>query len=308
MSENIKLKDIKEAFRKLQSSIYYENNNLSLRYELAQFIVGDDISIDDKLGAIKKRIDLGDNFVEELDKIGLQYYPKKISSHSEDKFPSNFITNNFITNKINIKRYALFCEMSIELHLIAVLWVMKYGYLLDKNLDECCMGNRLILDEQKDEIVNGKSFYKPYVNQYKKWWSNAIKKAQQLFEEKSDVTIVNFDLKNYYHSVQLDFDLIENEIGNDIKEAHLHKLFKSIHQRYYDIIKSKNDNMFELVENKYPLPIGILSSSVLANWYLNEFDKSIEDLLNPAFYARYVDDIIIVLKNSMINSLPNKKI
>jgi len=68
--------------------------------------------------------------------------------------------------------------------------------------------------------------------------------------------------------------------------------------------------MFELVKNKYPLPIGLLSSAVLGNWYLKEFDKSIEDSLNPAFYARYVDDIIIVLKDRMINfeTLPKDEI
>jgi len=156
MSGYIDLKDIKEAFRKLQSSIYYENTNLSLRSELANFMTGGDRSIEEKLKQINDRIKSKDSFNKELDEISLLYYPKKISTPIEDKFPSNFISNNFITKDFKIERCSLFCNMSIELHLIAVLWIMKYGYLLDKSLSEHCMGNRLILDEQKDKIVHGK--------------------------------------------------------------------------------------------------------------------------------------------------------
>ena len=57
---------VKEAFRKLQSSIFYENNNLSLRYQLAEFIIEGEESIEVKLNDICSRINNGDAFVSEL--------------------------------------------------------------------------------------------------------------------------------------------------------------------------------------------------------------------------------------------------
>jgi len=56
------------------------------------------------------------------------------------------------------------------------------------------------------------------------------------------------------------------------------------------------------------LPIGFLPSNILANWYLQKFDKAIINEWNPIYYGRYVDDIIIVDKiaNSKIEEVLSK--
>jgi hypothetical protein len=43
------------------------------------------------------------------------------------------------------------------------------------------------------------------------------------------------------------------------------------------------------------IPIGICSSPILANWYLRDFDKAVKTQVRPAYYGRYVDDILIVV-------------
>ena len=43
------------------------------------------------------------------------------------------------------------------------------------------------------------------------------------------------------------------------------------------------------------LPIGVCSSVVLANWYLLEFDAAVLKAVRPAYYGRYVDDILLVV-------------
>lgn len=308
---DIQLYQVREAFRKLQASTYYENNNLSLRNQLAHFISKNKDSIDENLELICNKINNGDTFSEELRKIDLKYYPKKITPKDEPDFPQNFISNNFIDTKLIVNRTAIFSEIGIELQLIAILWLMEYGYYLDKNLMNNCMGNRLIYTKDQTKIVSGKSLFKPYMKQYQNWWSEAIKKAQQLFDDKSDVTIVNFDLQDYYHSIQLNFGKIESDIkqlsGNDISTDKLHLIFKEIHKAYYHKISEIEDPRFNLKEGQYPLPIGLLSSPILGNWYLNDFDKHIENEIRPLYYARYVDDIIIVLKDGLIKK-NNKQI
>lgn len=55
-----------------------------------------------------------------------------------------------------------------------------------------------------------------------------------------------------------------------------------------------------------------MSSGVLANWYLCQFDRAVIDECSPEHYGRYVDDIIVVLncvkraKISDINSIVNE--
>lgn len=68
------------------------------------------------------------------------------------------------------------------------------------------------------------------------------------------------------------------------------------------IIKGKRENWQGLPPNKslfyspknYGLPIGNLTSQILANFYMNLFDHFIKYDLKIRFYGRYVDDFIIV--------------
>ncbi len=54
------------------------------------------------------------------------------------------------------------------------------------------------------------------------------------------------------------------------------------------------------------LPIGNLSSQVLANLYLNSFDHYVKHTLAVRYYGRYVDDFVIVHNNKdfLLNLLP----
>ena len=47
-------------------------------------------------------------------------------------------------------------------------------------------------------------------------------------------------------------------------------------------------------KNGYGLPIGNLSSQFFANVYLNELDQYAKHVLNLKYYARYVDDIVVI--------------
>jgi hypothetical protein len=49
---------------------------------------------------------------------------------------------------------------------------------------------------------------------------------------------------------------------------------------------------------KTGIPVGLLASRVIANALLHTFDKAMSDDLNPVFYARYVDDILLVIRPS----------
>ena len=214
-----------KAFTKLKASLYYEKNNLHLRQQMVDFCSEE---IEQKLINLANRLSNGDSFDDELKKIGLFLLPKKIKSTQSDP---NILSNSFDFNKNEIERLMIYADIPIELHIVAVLWVMLFGSKLDKELDHYCWGNRLIIDEDTDEIKAGRHLFKPYFKQYQQWWSKAIDEANHLLENKENVCILNLDIQNYYHSIRIKPDDLKNKDGdwND-SEKMVWQLFLKIHQ------------------------------------------------------------------------------
>lgn len=306
------LKDkLTDAFCKLQQSVYFDNTDLHLRAQMAVFRKRDAETVIEDLNSKIDRLHLksGKDYFEALyDKIETRFYPKKVDTEIDrDDIPNNFITNAIYKDNCTISRLSIFCNIPVELHIIAVLWIMEFGYRLDKKLSKDCLGNRLLLTNGK--VASGRSLFKPYIRQYQKWWSGGINAAKDLLDKKEDVTIVNFDLKEFFLRVEFDFKALEEKLFSRNKKGltdPIHVIFKEIHRRYHEKLKEleypgigDNSNGQE----KYALPIGLLSSFVLANWHLYPLDRRINKEIIPSYYGRYVDDFMIVLKGRLIDSI-----
>ena len=339
------LRDIKDAYKRLKTYIYYDNTDIILRRKLVEFetnLTKNFNSIfrgsekpyrtDDELNIFKN--DFGvpqsvesklQNFTNELNnyhsstdffdyflnKIDANIYPKK---YEKTEKADNFITNQRVEKEYPIKRLTAFIDAPIEIHLLSVLWTIKDGVQIDSKLGSNCIGNRLLLSKDKKNIVHGSGLFKPYFKQYQKWRDDSVNVAQELIKNERDVLFLNLDVKDYFHSVRIPNELIHSETRIHYKKAYnnLNKLFLKIHHIYtrkiseqyeqpYDFSNElkRNDNN-ELLE--FILPIGLLSSFVLANDYLKDFDKRIVEKYKPAYYGRYVDDILLVLADPNPNS------
>ena len=302
-------KEIKDAFLKMQSSIYYDNSQLIYRKRLAE--VGDDLKKQEEIvcGKVEKLL-----YSDDIDKdqIKLVFYPKKICLEKDiEKQLSLFYTNEVLKVNSIVKRLMIFCDLPIEYLMISYLWTIKYGVYLDNVLGKAIVGNRLNISlcKKVPKISEGKILTKPYYAQYNKWWSDALEEAKHFLDKKEDVTIVNMDLQDYYHSIRFSFEEIEKEIESvlkkDIREDKIHILFKDISKAYSRKYSKYFKSTFD--ENLYNLPVGLPSSYVLANWYLKQFDENILQEVNPAYYGRYVDDIILVIKDRVVRDF-NKRV
>ncbi|MEI8129470.1 MAG: hypothetical protein WCG95_07630 [bacterium] len=120
------------------------------------------------------------------------------------------------------------------------------------------------------------------------------------------------DVKKYYPTANLNYDdlnkdikqLCINKFGNDEGKTYYKKyefltnILKDTRKKYSDLIFGKYKLLLEEKGyNKNLIPIGMLSSNIIANWYLKGFDKDVHKKLKPAFYGRYVDDMLIVIEN-----------
>ena len=92
--------------------------------------------------------------------------------------------------------------------------------------------------------------------------------------------ILKMDVSKYFPSI--DRDILMNIIKRKIKDKDVIWLLE-------EIIYKKEDNK--------GLPIGNLTSQILANVYYNEADQYIKHILKIQYYYRYMDDSIILLQN-----------
>lgn len=330
----ISKEEIKEAYIKLKSYIYYDTTELFQRRKLAEFETGlldDDylfghkktpysngifnmnVKLEEKFDKIVEwinRHNKENTFEQFLAEINLIYLPKKFNKADDG---DNFLSNQRISDKYEIEKVTVFADIPIELHLVTILWLTQYGYLLDTKLDESCVGNRLVLNKSKDGIVKGSGLFKPYFSQYQKWRDQSVDEAQRKLQNGSKVAFINLDLKDYFYSVRINFDEIEKIIfgENGYKGgSNVHDIFKEFHIRFTELLAQKkypNKFIENIPEGNVVLPIGIASSYVLANFYLNDFDNRIRKLIPQVYYSRYVDDILIVIENPDFNFHKNEK-
>jgi|GEM_PF-366641 len=311
------------AYKKLKHYFFYDNTTLFVRQSIAKFEKDnfDGISdIDDVKAILYKKVQYAINKLNNYQNvpytsIKTHLLPKKIKRNA-----SHIVTTNSKELKeIELERLNVYADVPIEIHVLSTLWVMYAGRFLAPLLSESCYANKLNLDinEETEEPHENLKLFKPYFVQYQQWRDDAIVKAENLLDEKRNVTILSLDVKDYYHSISLDFDSIKKDLQKNIRDYAkkrkefdierflelsvdltdllfiVHKLYFVQLKEVYPLIKKQDGKC----KNKYPLPIGLLSSCFLGNYYLKDLDKMIVENINPAFYGRYVDDLMFVFSD-----------
>lgn len=304
---------IETAYLYLKNYTYHDNLNLFLRQRVAEFEIDNfDVSITELADILNE-----ENTVEHpifnkwISKISYHVLPKSISqagSANKKEEQGLFLTNVRSAEKYTTEKINYFINAPIQLHIIEILWTLIVGSLLDKQLTKDCYGNRL-----SDYALNfhqkksrGEVF-KRYVEQYNQWRDKAIKTAREEAEKGENVALFSLDFQSFFYNIDIKFDDIRKEIKNDKRAELLTNLLEKIVVRYDETISSKLKISHPECEKKTGLPIGLASSSVLANWYLREFDKKVAYEIRPIYYGRYVDDILMVFKQPDLHDKSNEK-
>lgn len=300
------------AYRKLKSLVYFDKTDLRLRARLAAFECGKDF--DKKLAAVHEVVNAAQpsaspKFQRWLKEVGYRLVPKKLKLGPQDLPDAQINKGRFITNvttapTIDVDKVNFFFDGPIELHLIAVLWIMLEGRVLDEALDDDCCGSRLsshLSNEEDDSLA----LFTKYHEQYSRWRDTGIRKAKKLLvDERRNVAILGLDVQEYYYRVNIDFDEVSSSIEtagsklskNKNKASPLLSCIQAIGESYRECISPVlNRTHPDIAGNVVGLPIGLCSSLILANWYLQSFDSAVMREVRPAYYGRYVDDILLVI-------------
>jgi hypothetical protein len=298
------------AYKKLKQSNYYDTVNLFLRHQIAEFEASADFQ--ERLNNVQtvitnlekngfKRCGLLDEWIEA---ISFRCLPKSIKTDDPDNHDGSCFVSNIRTDEqYVVEGVNYFIEAPIELHILDIFWSMEVGVILEEDLLPSCLGNRLERIGEGENQHNTGRLFKIFHRQYSKWRDTAIKKAQKALENETSVLIIGLDIKQCYYHVETDFNRIDESILEDPFKKGLSKIIQKIGAKYQDILKSYLHVTNPTAESIQGLPVGLSSSHILANWMLSRFDKKVISKLNPLYYGRYVDDILIVLQ-----ALPSSKL
>ncbi|WP_199118883.1 RNA-directed DNA polymerase [Pedobacter sp. ASV28] len=300
--DQITTTEVKTAYKKLKSYVYHENFSLSLRVSLAKYETD---KIEEKLNELTQQINAystnrNKGIKKYLNEIEVSLMPKNFEDEKRVAADGAFYFSN--ANKLHkykVEKETPFIMCPIEIHIVSILWIMKVGHLLDAELSNTCYGNRLLrnYDDQFEE--NSIKLFRRYFLSYNNWRDEAITKAKALHKLNLDVAILSLDLKSYYNSIDFDFKTIRGiASGFDW----LNDFLEEAHTKYSALLFKG-----ELAEGekRTVMPIGLISSNILANYYLKDFDTAVTKKVKPEFYGRYVDDIMLVISNPQINTNVN---
>ena len=296
------------AFRKLLSATYFDKTDMMQRPRVSMFVkqlATEEKRIFQELLSVANGENTG--LLEEwLSRINLAFYPKKVSS-IEEKSDEHVITN-VPPQEMMVERLLVKANIPVELCILDVAWLLLYGYKIDSRLQTCSYGNRMDLIANDSGVRIGNSLFKKYQNQYKAWWENGIVSANKYLKQKENISIINFDICNCYHSINFDFGeflaYYDSQWPEDkIYDDSLTKTIISIYQHYWEITQTSDEDVFQgNNKGKHPLPLMLMSAHVLANWYLSPLDDYILKRYQPLYYGRYVDDCMVVVKTQSDNS------
>jgi hypothetical protein len=310
---------IQVAYKKLKQMVYFDKTNLALRERLAEFECDSDfersllklaniIESDDPCGTEK--------FSDWLRQIRFFLVPKGVENPENGDGSNGTYVSNFTSTKAHrVGKVNYIFDGPIELHLISVLWLMVEGYEYDKILSEHCYGSRL--HQQLDKSSDHSAYlFQKYHELYGRWRDTGIEKARDLLiDDKRSVCVIALDVQEYYYRIELDWDSLREKIRRPKlenafdewlydKEVLGEKLFKCI-EAICSTYRQKIDPFLRITHSDLPdaaicLPIGLCASPVIANYYLTEFDQAIMEKVRPAYYGRYVDDILIVVPTAKV--------
>jgi len=296
----MKDKDIvKKAYKKLKADVYYDKTMSLLRNAIVDFESSySDEELEKEFEKIYNWLQNKDIFLKETEdiiaEIDIISLPKKL----ENKFETGFVISNDESKENKITDLQYYIDIPVEGHILGALWVMLVGCWIDSKLYENLYANRIskYIVKNNYKYTYSPYLFEPYFVQYESWRDKGLACAESIIDRKDNVIIITLDLQRYFYSLDVNecvMQCIWNEAISlgQIKDVEVCLLLNNFITRVVEKYAAKFGDDFE---GRRILPIGFLPSNIISNWCLHKFDEAILEGVNPAYYGRYVDDILIV--------------
>lgn len=323
------------AYRKLKGQLYYDNNDLLSKLAIAnweQELTHNNVScykeefenlfsnrVNQLLSFLNDDEWMSNDYLNQLiDSIDYQMMVKSILPDEVRSGIGTYITNYKYKNKIPVEKCNYMIVCSVEVQLIATLWLLYLNQYIDrKKLYKYNYANKLRTDskvgnlwERDKEAGYQLSITNAYQFGYRKWRDTAIMTANKLLDKKNNAAILNLDIQRFYYSVSVELQsllyscsergYIRSSYMEDEMLLRLTSIIQRINKSYTEKVRPcLVEENIKVAENQNTLlPVGLVSSNMIGNLILTDFDEQIESL-GCEYYGRYVDDMLFVFKGKV---------
>lgn len=127
---------------------------------------------------------------------------------------------------------------------------------------------------------------------------NIISQLRILFDDGFPKIILRTDIKNFYETIPHK-KLLSKIEQNSLLSHPSKRIIKDILNQYWRMLIE--DGIKKETDERVGIPRGIGISAYLSELYMRDFDRKIYSTNNVNYFARYVDDIIIVITPKICN-------
>ena len=333
MDEKFIIQKLYDAYRKMKNYFYYDNSSMYTRLQIAKFEedlykLSKDKFVEAFSGKIDPLVKLmtsnnyqASDFERYLKDIQYRLLPKSMEKDddSRDETKTICLSNQAKTGDLKIEKYNILIDAPVEIHLISTLWLMIVGAQLSSLVGKHNYAYQMrvikAIDDEGEIIPEGLQLYEPYYIGYQNWRDDAIKEAETLLDKGKDATIISLDITRYFYNLRIDLPkfvdkLLKIRRGNISREEleeielipRLTTLLYEIHKRFWEKARPFFDEIALQDSSLPPLPVGLISSGLIGNLYLRNFDSKVITNLHPDYYGRYVDDMLFVIGEADIKA------
>lgn len=118
-----------------------------------------------------------------------------------------------------------------------------------------------------------------------------LRQLSSLLQDNFPKVVIRTDISKFYESISHK-KLLEKITENEILNYPSKKIIKDILNDYWKILLA--DGKKSTTDDRKGIPRGIAISAYLAELYMKDIDNKIKLLPNVTYYARYVDDIVVI--------------
>lgn len=316
--KSLTIEDLLVAYRKAKADCFFESffPTTSKFAEYEQDLLNN-------LNKLLEQLQADSGFEGNIELLGEpRLFPKSLTPGKKNKNPNNDhfhfsdperAFNHLRSTSGMIPEFRIVGDFPVDTHIISALWINSVGEKLDAKLDDCCYASRL-KRIRNDEVYTDKKEYPfhvssigsflPYYQPYQRWRSDGLKAIRSELDEDRDIIAISLDLKTYYHLIdplvlaskelyeKLDIKLTDEELKFTVQLANfLSNWSKSATKFANQIANLRGDFHGGLV-------IGLTASRIISNLILHTWDKLVIEKLSPIHYGRYVDDMILVIRDA----------
>lgn len=211
------------------------------------------------------------------------------SKAKKDDFFKDFIERKlYVRNHWSTKQYKLFKEKNRDDFIyrdtmsLSAFGIIAESYLMMRICESQCIKNKeYVYSYLLPTRVEASRNFEYYFTGYKK----RNEDVSDAFAKDSSQVAVVLDLKKFYPSID----------KNKSKDIFFNALGKETNSEVFKLSEKISNSILE--QSIEGVPIGTSLSHLIAQTYLLDFDKNLSNKF-PNKYFRYVDDIIIICKES----------